>query len=255
MLTAKASKINGLFKCIAVVDIPESAGASYRDIPAWKEQNGLSSEFCIACWGRLGMGNETYHLSTQLVGLMGSVDMQWGNVPFASPSNNPLEMDGMEWNGREVWLDHGQATYLDGNGIVNAMNFMRGWVAWGNRTGIYPGNTDPKDMWIPARRIFNWFANELILTYWQMVDLPIRGVLIDNIVSTINARLDGLTGAGYLNGGRVEWFADRNPVTDLINGTIRFHVFLAPPSPAETIEFWQEYDPSYLVNLASSLSA
>jgi hypothetical protein len=164
-------------------------------------------------------------------------------------------MDGMMWNDRDIFLDHSQATHLGQNGIVTALNFMRGWVAWGNRTGVYPSNTDPKDMWIPARRMFNWFANELILTYWQMVDMPIRGVLIDNIVSTVQTRLDGLTGAGYLNGGRVEWDAERNPVTDIIDGIIRFHVFMTPPSPAETIEFLQEYDPSYFENLASAISA
>jgi hypothetical protein len=39
---------------------------------------------------------------------------------------------------------------------------------------------------------------------------------------------------------------DENPVTDLMDGKIRFHVFLGFISPAEQIEFILEYDPAYL---------
>ena len=252
-LIAKASRINGFFRAMAVVDIPESAGPSYSDMPLWKETNGLSSEYCIPCWPRITVGDMTFHLSTQLIGLMGRTDADNGDVPFASPSNRALRMDGMKWRDKEIWLDHGQANYLNQNGIVTALNMIGGWKAWGNRTAIYPGNTDPKDMWIPVRRMFNWFQNELILTYWQKLDLPIRSILIDNIVTSVNMRLDGLTSAGALNGGRVEWFAEENPLTNIIDGIVKFHVFMCPPTPAETIEFWVEFDPSYFELMAASL--
>ena len=35
----------------------------------------------------------------------------------------------------------------------------------------------------------------------------------------------------------------------IIDGTARFHVFIAPPPPAREIRFTLEYDPSYLTNL------
>lgn len=252
-LIAKAKRINGLFKCMAIVDIPENAGEKYSDIPAWKEANGLNSEFCIPCWGRPKQGGRVYHLSTQIAGLLGAVDNRWGGVPFASPSNNALSMDAMDWKGKEVWLGQDQAGYLGANGIVTALNWIGGWHAWGNRTAAYPGVTDPKDMWISVRRVFNWFANELILTYWQDVSLPVRSVLIDNIVTSLNTRLAGLTAMGYFNGGRVEWEASQNPLTNIIDGKISFHVSIAPPPPAETIEFRQEYDPAYFEALAASI--
>ena len=253
-LMAKAQKINGLFKCMAVVDIPESAGASYRDIPSWKELSGLTSEYVVPCFGRLGLGSEVYHLSTQLVGLMGRVDADWGDVPFASPSNNGLKMDKFLWKGEEVLLGHDQANYVSSNGIVTALNFIGGWRAWGNRTGAYPALTDPKDMWIPVRRMFNWFTTELILTYWQKVSLPIRGVLIDNIVSSLNNRLAGLAGAGYIIGGRMDWNQSENPLTNIIDGVIKFHIYMTSPPPAETIDFWIEYDPVYFEMLATAIS-
>lgn len=254
-LTAKASTINGMFKSMAVVDVPESAGQSYRDVPLWKELSGLSSEFCIVCWPRIKMGTKVFHLSTQLAGLLGRTDYNNGDVPFASPSNQALKMDGMVWLGEEVWLDHQQASYLSAeNGIVTALNWIGGWRAWGNRTATYPFSSDPKDAWIPVRRMFNWFTNEIILTYWSKVSLPIRKVLIDNIVNSLNIRLAGLTSAGYLLGGRVEWFASENPRTNLMDGKIQFHVYMTPPTPAETIDFWLEYDPDYFEMLAAALA-
>jgi len=103
--------------------------------------------------------------------------------------------------------------------------------------------------------MFNWFGNELILTYWQKLSLPLRGVLVDNIVTSVNTRLAGLESAGYLVGpvNRVEWDAKRNVLTDLIDGVVRFHVRMTPPPPAETIEFWMEYEPKNLESLGEML--
>ena len=47
---------------------------------------------------------------------------------------------------------------------------MNGWKAWGNRTACYPGNTDIKDCFIPCRRMYNWWANQFILSYFSKVD-------------------------------------------------------------------------------------
>ena len=52
-----------------------------------------------------------------------------------------------------------------------------------------------------------------------------------------------------LLGGRVEFREDENPVTDLMDGIIRFHVYFTPPAPARDIEFVQEYDPAYMATL------
>ena len=47
--------------------------------------------------------------------------------------------------------------------------------------------------------------------------------------------------------GRIS--ADENPTTDLIDGIIRFHVYVTPPAPAREIDFIVEYDPQYLETL------
>ena len=50
-------------------------------------------------------------------------------------------------------------------------------------------------------------------------------------------------------GGRVEFRSDENTITDLMDGKIKFHVYMTPPSPAREIEFVQEYDPEYIATL------
>lgn len=248
-LQAKAASINNLFGCMAVVDVPDSAGPTFRDIPSWKEQSGLSSKFCIVCWPRVSVGNRTVHLSTDITGRLGLRDAEMGDIPYASPSNRPLQITGMSWRGKEITHDQQVANYIESCGIVTTLNWTGGWVAWGNYTAAYPGNTDPKDMWIAIRRMFNWVRNSIILSYWQRIDLPIRRVLIDDIVTSCNMWFDGLVSSGALLGGRIEFPPELNPATSLMSGKIVFRVFICPPVPAAEIEFQLEYDPQYLSTL------
>lgn len=123
-------------------------------------------------------------------------------------------------------------------------------VAWGNRTAAYPGLTDPKDVFIPIRRMFNFASNTLVTTAWQFLDTPVmRRRLVETICDTFNIWLNGLAAREYILGGRVEFQHTENPVTDLMDGIARFHVFFSPPPPAREIDFTLEYDPGYLANL------
>ena len=55
--------------------------------------------------------------------------------------------------GTEVPLTLPNAEYLNSQGIVTGLNFIGGLRAFGNRTACYPANTDPKDAFIPIRRM------------------------------------------------------------------------------------------------------
>ena len=81
--------------------------------------------------------------------------------------------------------DRGNA--LNKDGINTAIN-MNGWRAWGNRTACYPGNTDIKDCFIPCRRMYNWWANQFILSYFAKVDNPLNKRLIESIVDSENIK-------------------------------------------------------------------
>ncbi|MGG4447632.1 phage tail sheath family protein [Brevibacillus porteri] len=250
VMKAKSININGHFSCSALLDIPTSAVKKYADAPAWKEQNNYTSDAQIVCYPMLKFGDFIFHQSTQLAGVINTVDAENKDVPFESPSNKFYQANGAVLeDGTEVLLGIDQANYLNGQGIVVPLNFTGGWKCWGNRTAAYPAETDPVKNFIPVHRMFDWIGNTIILTFWQNVDNPANKRLVGTVVDSVNIWLNGLQASGYILGGRVEFLKSENPVTDLMNGTMRFHVFVTPPSPAEEIEFLLEYDPKYLGGL------
>lgn len=251
VMTAKAGNINSHFSCMALTDLPTDTLTHYTDAPAWTQNNGYTSERQINGYPLVSLGDKKFHISTQLAGIMCVADAENGGVPIASPSNKNLQADGMVLeDGTEMFLGPDQANYLNGNGIVTAQNFIDGWKAWGNRTGAYPAVTDPKDAFIPVRRMMDWIKNTIILTYWQRVDSSMNKRLIQTVTDSLNLWLNGLTAQGYLLGGRVEFNASDNSVTDLMDGIVRFHVYATPPGPAREIDFMLEYDAQYLSVLA-----
>ena len=166
-----------------------------------------------------------------------------------SPSNKGLQCDGLCLeDGTEVNLTLAQANYLNGIGVDTALNFMSGWVAWGNYTACYPSNTDVKDYFIPVSRMFGWVGNSLVKTFWSKLDKPMNRRLIDTVLDTANIWLNGLVGMGYLLGARVEMLESENPLTNLMAGIIKLHVYMTPPSPAQEIDFVLEYDASYVTS-------
>lgn len=250
VMKAKASNINGHFRAISLEDVPTDTVKKYSDVAAWKNTNNYTSTYEAVCWPKVKLGEAHYHLSTQLAGVICQTDSENDDIPYVSPSNKNLQANGaILEDGTEVILGPEEAAYLNGQGIVTALNFIGGWKAWGNRTGCYPAVTDPKDAFIPIRRMFNWIGNTLTLTFWSKIDNPANRRLIDTVVDSANIWLNGLAARGFILGGRVEFLQDENSITDLMDGILRFHVYATPPSPAREIDFIIEYDPQYLAGL------
>jgi hypothetical protein len=253
VMATKADSLNGgHFDAMAVADIPcDASGCTkYSDVAAWKATNNYTDNNLVACWPMLKLGDKKFHLSTQAAALMGKVDEANDDIPYESPSNKPLEMNGAVLaDGSEVWLGPESASYLNGQGVTTALNWNGRWTLWGNRTAAYPTITDVKDSFIPVQRMFRWKANEFVLTFWQKVDQPITKRIVESIVDSENIRLNGLAAREAILGGRIEFLAEENPVTDLMDGVMAFHLYLTPPSPAREISARLEYDPGYFSTL------
>ena len=252
VMKAKTTNINGHFEAICICDVDSSTVKKYSDVSEWKNTNNYVDPYQVLCWPKVKLGDKKYHLSTQLAGVICKTDSKHDDVPYWSPSNQSLQADSaVNDDGKEIYLDTSSAAYLNGQGVITALNFMGGWKAWGNRTTCYPSNTDVKDAFISIRRMFNWVNNTLITSFWNKIDNPANKRLIETIVDSANIWLNGLTSREFILGGRVEFRKDENPTADLMDGIIRFHVFITPPSPAREIEFIQEYDPDYISTLFS----
>ena len=249
VMRAKAENINGLFTAMAVVDIPsDSEGADvYTEAPEWKNANNYVAEHMTVCWPKVKLGDDVFCMSTQLIGLMNSIDAANDDVPYESPSNKQLQMNAcVIASGKEVNLGSEQVNYLNGQGIVTAQNWVGGWRAWGNRTACYPLNTDIKDCFIPDRRMFDWIGNQFILMFWQKADKPMTPRLIRTIVNSFNVYLNGLAAREFILGGLIEFLRAENPTTALLDGKLTFRVHISPPPPAESTTGIFEFDPDYL---------
>lgn len=247
VMATKAGSINGLFHAKALIDLDSGTVTTYDAAIEAKNDLNLVDPDEIICWPMVKLGDHKFHLSTQLAGVMAQTDSDNDGCPYESPSNKTIQCDAMVLkDGTEVNLTHAQANTLGFNGIVTALNFMGGWVAWGNYTACYPSDTDVKDYFISVARMFGWVGNSLVKTFWSKLDKPMNRRLLDNIVDSANIWLNGLVGSGYLLGARAEIIDSENTAANLMAGIVKIHVYMTPPSPAQEINFVLEYDVDYI---------
>lgn len=248
VMASKCENINGIFEAKALVDLDSKDVKHYADTTARKKEDNIFSKYQVVYWPMVKLGDKKFHLSTQMAGRMAATDVQNDNCPTESPSNKSLKIDGaILEDGTEVLLDLKEANYLNSQGIATALNFIGGYVAWGNETACYPADTDVKNYFVNISRMFAWVSNSVILTYWSKVDNNMTPRFVDSIVDSINIWLNGLTSEGKILGGRVEFKAEDNSLVSIMGGKATFHIYLTPPSPAKEIEFLLEYDTSYVL--------
>lgn len=248
-MDAIAGSINGVFKASALVDLSTDPVdiATYAAAGAWKSDNGFDGGSSFAFWPKGKNGDDVYHASTIAACVANVTDADHDGIPYVSPSNKDVTgTSAVLDDGSEVLLTRPQANALNDQGIVTLLNGFNGWKLWGNRTAVYPANTDPKDAFIPIRRMFNWVGNTIILTTDANIDDPINRRLIDLVLGTVGSFLNGLVAVGALVAGKIEFREDENPAVDLADGKIRWHITLTPPSPAQDIVDILEYDPTAL---------
>lgn len=248
-LAAAVESINGHFKAGSPVDLDTTQIGGYAEAAEWKNANGYTSKYQFACYPMVGLSGTLYHLSTYVAALLNRLDGQNDEIPYNSPSNKSIQIDGMyNEDGSENYFGLDAANDLNGNGIITCVNF-NGWRCWGNRTAIYPTSNDVKDNFVSERRMFNFVNNNLIINYWSQIDEPTNRRLIDSVINSANMWLNGLTSRGAILGGRVEFLDNDNESMNLMDGKLKFRVYYTPVAPAREIVFVQEYDPNYLSTL------
>lgn len=246
-LTANTVNLNGQFSCVALADVDCNEVKKYDEVNAWKNKNSFTDKNSIVFYPKCRIGDDIFCYSAIAGAHIARVDAENESVPYVSPSNHNCKISGIcDSAGNELIFDMQQANLLNSQGIVTAIN-QNGWRMWGNRTAGYPGTTDVKDSFISVRRMFCWWGNTFILTYFQKVDTPMNRRLIESIVDSENIRAGGFKARGQIADAYIEYNAEDNPVTDLLNGTIRFKQHLTPFAPAQTIINVLEFDPDALV--------
>ncbi len=257
VMAAKTEEINGYFRCEGFIDIDSTAEGctAYDKVKMFKEAAGCTNKHIMALWPCIAVGSSWFWYSAIMGALTAYVDANNDDVPNLSPSNKLIGVTGtiLADGETEVVLDQLQGNAVNSFGVTTAIN-VNGWRTWGNRSACYPANTDPKDMWFCCRRFFSWWGNSFILTYFQKVDNPANIRLIESIVDTENIRGAAYVSAGKCARAEITFSMDENPVTNLIDGKLKFHQYLSPYPPAEDIHNVLEFDPYALRDALASAS-
>lgn len=251
VMQGACENINGVYSCECILDMDcgASGAQTYDAVKQVKENKGLTSPHAYAYWPMAQVGDYRLSLSAIMGALTAATDAANGDVPSLSPSNKSLPgVTGLCLeDGTEVILDQAQANVVNSAGIGTVLN-LNGFKAWGNNTCAYPSTTDPKDRWIAVRRFFTWRSNSLIQTYFERVDSPANYRMIEAIVDAENVNGNAYVAAGACAAYQCEFRSDENPTTQILDGTIKFHLTLAPYNPAECIEFTLEFDPTAIAS-------
>ncbi len=248
-LQAATSGINEEFTAITVIDVDCSASGATKceEFARQKERQCVIDEQAVAVWPKVKSGDRVYYYSALYSAAVARMDALNSGVPDLSPSNIsiPVSATVLE-DGTEIRIDKPRANDLvNAFGGVTAVNYG-GWKAWGNNTAAYPATKDPKDRWICARRFFNYYRNRLILIYADKVDQPTNTKLIEAICDNENVWFNAMTSGLHIAGGRISYDEAKNPLEQIVNGSVVFDISLATYLPAEDICFEIEFDPSIL---------
>lgn len=243
VMASKAASISGLFKAVSIIDGSTTVAKKYTDVYAWKNKVNVTSKYQVVCWPMATMGTKKLHLSTIFMATQALLTYENDDIPYKSPSNKTAQIDGLCLDdGTPVELGLSSANYLNGNGIVTAINLFGGWKLWGNNTACYPTNTDPKDRFFCVRAMFNWDQQTFIRTYWIDVDQPMMKRYIQSIVDSENIRMNGLVSAGVILAGSCEYREADNPATSIVDGISKIHKTFIPPVPNREIDVVYEFD-------------
>lgn len=251
-LMGKCEGIGGVFRSECLLDLDTSQTKKYMECAALKSLTGYTDEHAIILWPKLTMQGKIFYYSAVYGALTSYYTAVNGDVPYIYPSNKLLNVDGAVLeDGMEIMLDQTQAAELNGEGIVTVIN-DNAWKSWGNNTGCYPDNSDPKDRWIACRRMFSFVANYFAISYKDRLDGSMERRTVDDLVNSFNIWGNSLVASGMCAGLKMEFRDEDNNFSNILEGYIKVRILFAPYTPAEYIQSTAEFD---VAALETALSA
>jgi uncharacterized protein len=246
-------------KAITIADIP--AGSSVADAISSRgnlgpfNYNTASPRMVITyphvkTYDKATDTTEIQPMSAYVAGVIGFRDTDRGW--WWSPSN--VEIKGIV--GAELPLT---SDYTDANSETNLLNevgimtlyseFGTGIRTWGNRSAMWPSGPHPKNF-INIQRIQDVVQETIARNMLPFIDRPISEALIDSVLESINAFINGLVTQGALITGSNCYFnPDNNPTDQLALGRIWFSLQIMGPTPAERFTFDVFMDSELLRNI------
>jgi hypothetical protein len=234
---------NSQFRAVFICDIDTVAVRNWTGIFGWKNSQNFVSAFAIAGWPNVQLGSKIYDFSVVYAVGQNVTCSQFGNVPYAVPSNkHNIGITGICLSdGTPVRMDLGTATSIENMGVVTAVNDT-GWTLLGDYTTDYPLSTQIPQMWTCERFMFNFLGNTLSLTLKQFIDEPGNQRYLALIGETIQQYCNHLVAIQAANTARVMFDPSKNLITDIEAGRYTYTILWTPPTPIRTLIIEQSYD-------------
>lgn len=249
-MAEKAKRVNGLFRCVALIDIESNTVTTVAGAIARKASDGIAEPKAFGCWPKVQYGDRIFCRSTALAGVTALTDSENGGYPNASASNRPIKCDANVLDdGTEIYMTNDDAEALNDAGIITGLNFLGGFKMWGSHTEAYPDSDKPEEIFTSVVRMMNYLNNEIVRMLWDYIDQPLTTRVLDNIMNKLNVWLNGLVGIGALTSAKAALADPASAEDDLRNGIINIALCAVPPTPLQEINVVLSYGTDFLNQL------
>lgn len=237
-----ANLIGGHWYAWLNTDIPAGdVNTTIQQAADWQAANGYMNESETPCWPKVRKGDKIYHLSTITTVAMMQTDLANGGLPYATPSNNLIDISGYYINEKKIpQYARSQLNSLNSVGIRTVSRWGGRWVLWGFHTGAI-GSDEPMDARAysdAGMRMLYYVLNRYQAVYGEKVDQPMTRGTMESILLSIQDWLDGLVSTGALLLGEVSFNENENSTDDLVKGKVKFNIqpTTVPPLQVLTAE-------------------
>lgn len=237
-LVNSQAQINGHWYAWINADIESSTVKTIDSALAAKDAYADSSAACALLWPMAKKGTRKFHAS-----VLNTVTMQWvdfdnGNVPYETPSNKRIDIDGLCLaDGSVISFDQTQANELNAAGIDTVTYWEGTWRMWGPHTMLYSfgGSVASSDIFDCNVRMRHYVSNSFQRRYGDIVDKPMTRSRKDSILNDFQAWLDALIQSGALLAGSIIFNEADNPASDLVQGNFEFSTTFTNPVPGKSL--------------------
>ena len=195
----------------------------------WKKNNGYNSSVEVTNYPKAYNKGKIYNLSTLRAVLAQKVDSN-NNFPNSPPSNYPINIQKLILsNGVDIDFDETQAKKLNSYGIATAIKFEGSWRTWGVNTSAYNfeigDSMDARDIFESSVRVVRYLGNVFQRKFWDKIDRGLNKGIIESIINDFQRDiLDLYASQGKILYGKIEFLADENPSSDMLQGDFKFNI-------------------------------
>lgn len=267
-LMAVCQKLNGKFYVFALGDLPFTYTAGGSAVEVKDIASAVNARLALSFTGEAektawpmgakttAIGEKHYHISTITAVVMQQTDLTNNGIPYESPSNKPVDLNGYYIEGtKPPSYDEEHANELNAAGITTIVNRGGAWRLWGPHTAAYEYNgvTDDRAVFDSSMRMLFYLINNFILRNGDLIDTPLSRNAIDSILDQENSRLDLLVASGALLHADVQFSPSENSTEQMMRGDFAFNIVTTTVPVIKSVTAILSYTDAGAVELANIL--